>query len=356
MALYLWRRAKGKPWIIRGTHPAVAGESIWKSTGTAEKALAEHLRSKEEQKLWRRFTHGPESVITFEEALTSYLEVKGPKENDSEYLEKLLDHFEGTVLGDIDQAAADAAAAKLVGPKAGPSTKRRAVFTPLAAVLNHAARRKWCSPPKFERPAEPPPRVRFLSWQEADRLIAVCGPRMAALLTFLLYTGCRVGEAFALDWSRDVDLTARTATFRETKNGRSRTVTLRAPVLAALANMPHRDGAVFRVWWPGEFKVGIKKGLGPPYAENAKLRIARQLKRAGISDFHPHDCRHHWATWFYAETRDLTRLKALGGWQNLDMVERYAHVIPVDATVPIRLSDDVQRAKSVHSDVRKIVG
>ncbi|MDP3370958.1 MAG: tyrosine-type recombinase/integrase, partial [Brevundimonas sp.] len=50
------------------------------------------------------------------------------------------------------------------------------------------------------------------------------------------------------------------------------------------------------------------------------------LKRAGLTNFTPHDCRHTWATWHYRENRDLTALMKLGGWKSVAMVMRYAHV------------------------------
>jgi hypothetical protein len=48
-------------------------------------------------------------------------------------------------------------------------------------------------------------------------------------------------------------------------------------------------------------------------------------KRAGIKDFHPHDCRHVFATWHYAHNRDLTALMKLGGWRDIKSVSRYTH-------------------------------
>ena len=50
------------------------------------------------------------------------------------------------------------------------------------------------------------------------------------------------------------------------------------------------------------------------------------LKRAGIRDFTPHDCRHTWASWHSRANRDLTALMELGGWKSVSMVMRYAHV------------------------------
>lgn len=57
-----------------------------------------------------------------------------------------------------------------------------------------------------------------------------------------------------------------------------------------------------------------------------KNAFAGACRRAEISDFHPHDCGHTWATWHYAKNRDLGALMRLGGWKSERMVMRYAHV------------------------------
>jgi integrase len=61
----------------------------------------------------------------------------------------------------------------------------------------------------------------------------------------MLYTGARCGEALWLDW-RNVDLQRRQVMFENTKNGDSRGVPLNQRVVAELANLPHREGEVFR--------------------------------------------------------------------------------------------------------------
>ena len=50
------------------------------------------------------------------------------------------------------------------------------------------------------------------------------------------------------------------------------------------------------------------------------------LKRAKMEDFTPHDCRHTWATWAYASTRDLTYVMSQGGWSELEILKRYTHL------------------------------
>jgi integrase len=64
--------------------------------------------------------------------------------------------------------------------------------------MTHAAKPKLCDKPAFERPKQPRGRVRWITFEEADRLIASCAPHLVPLVTFMLFTGCRIGEALAL--------------------------------------------------------------------------------------------------------------------------------------------------------------
>ena len=114
-------------------------------------------------------------------------------------------------------------------------------------------------------------------------------------------------------------------TFGKTKNGEARGVPLHPRVIAALANIKHRSGEVFR------------RPDGKPYARprsiddtsagsRIKNAFAGAVRRAGLTNFTPHDCRHSFATWHYAANRDLGALQRLGGWKSIQMVMRYAHV------------------------------
>ena len=78
-------------------------------------------------------------------------------------------------------------------------------------------------------------------------LIAAAASHLKPLLTFLLCTGARLSEAVYLEW-RDVDLIGARAIFwpDRTKSKRRRNVHLPPRIIAALANLPHRDGMVFR--------------------------------------------------------------------------------------------------------------
>jgi site-specific recombinase XerD len=52
----------------------------------------------------------------------------------------------------------------------------------------------------------------------------------------------------------------------------------------------------------------------------------KALARAGISDFRWHDLRHTWASCHVQNGTPLQVLKELGGWADLTMVLRYAHL------------------------------
>jgi len=240
------------------------------------------------------------------------------------YLNKVIAYFGTTPLARLDQDAIDRGARTLY-PNVSNSTRIRQFYGPVSAVLRHAAKRGWCSTPIIERPKTPKPRIRSLKLDEANRLIDACADHLRPLVIFLIYTGARAGEALWLDW-RDVDLDRGHVTFPKTKNGDPRGVPLPQRVIDALTKLPHRTGEVFR----------RPDGLAyqRPHDEDDENRSAGSriktafrgaCRRAGIKDFHPHDCRHVFATWHYAYNRDLTALMKLGGWSNIKSVSRYTH-------------------------------
>lgn len=292
------------------------------STKVADRSQAEAIRTKREWEILTRQLGGSRSTATFLEAANSYLENGG----EGRFVEPLLHHFKTKPLAEIGQAEVEACARRIY-PGCGPATVNRQVFTPISAILTHGAQRKLCDKPSFERPPQPRGRVRWLNFEEADRLIASCAPHLAPLVTFLLFTGARVGEALELDW-REVDLTRGSVIFLETKNGDRRGVPLHPRALAALANLRHRAGAVFLRPPRRTDKTPGAKPYATKVDEGGQIKTAFRgaCRRAGIADFHPHDCRHTWATWHYAANRDLAGLMKLGGWRTVQMVLRYAHV------------------------------
>jgi len=318
MPLGLVRRPESPYWIMRGT---VRGIRVEESTGLADKRQAEIVRAKREAEIVEQSIHGRRITATFAQAVVSYLEAGGAKR----YLDRVLEHFGTTPLVRIDQEAIERGARK-VYPNVSAATQNRQFFTPTVAVLKHAARRGKCAMPVIERPDEgikPPPR--WLRPDEAERLIAACAPHLRPLVIFLIYTGARIGEALWLDW-REVDLARSHVTFARTKNGEPRGVPLAERVVVALANLPHRDGEVFRTQAGRPYARPVAKGDASGGAGGCiRGTFVAACRRAGIEDCHPHTCRHTFATWHYAQHRDLNALMDIGGWKSVSMVMRYAH-------------------------------
>lgn len=347
MALKISRR--GKTWYVRGT---VRGQAVYETTGTDERARAEAYRAKREAQLWDRSVFGERAAVPFVQAVVTYLEHRKPGPGDTRRVERLAEHFRGVPLARIDQNAVDRAIKALCAATASPATHLRSVVIPLTAVMMFAAKRGWCDRPVFDRPRQAKGRTAWLAPRAAEALRDHAGARLRPLIVFLLGTGARVAEALDLDWG-DVDLRRGSCVLRDTKNGKDRIVHLPPAALVALANLPEREGAVFR------------RPDGQPYADKEreeggqfKRAWANACRRAGLGKWEraaathpaletvaegrpvtpviwrpaitPHGLRHSWATWYYLTTQDALRLMHRGGWSSLALVERYAHLATSD--------------------------
>jgi integrase len=174
----------------------------------------------------------------------------------------------------------------------------------------------------------------------------------------MLYTGARLAEVLALDWT-NVELQQRRVAFLDTKNGDSRGVSLHPRAFEALANLKSaRQGRVFRR--PDGEPYAPKENQGAQIKtawRGACARAGLMEKRAGKDGkeilrprFTPRDLRHTWATWLYAEGRDIRVLMQLGGWRTIAMATRYTHVNPDHLAPAIRR---LPSAKSVQVKKRK---
>ncbi|MFT5220953.1 MAG: integrase [Planctomycetota bacterium] len=68
--------------------------------------------------------------------------------------------------------------------------------------------------------------------------------------------------------------------------------------------------------------------VGNPLAKANTKAWRHALVRAGIENFRWHDLRHTWASWHAQNGTPLHILQELGGWSDIRMVQRYAHLAP----------------------------
>jgi integrase len=183
----------------------------------------------------------------------------------------------------------------------------------------HLARDEWGWLERFPRIRmlrEPKRRIRFLSREEADRLINALPPHLQPVVQFALATGCRMGEILNLEWCR-VDFARRVAWLDPgtTKNGDGRGLPLNKEALLSLRQVKgHHER------WCFTYKGKRMDRVGSSWK--------RTLKRLGITDFRFHDLRHTWASWHVMNGTSLQELMELGGWKSYEMVLRYAHLAP----------------------------
>lgn len=339
MPLRLVRYAKRSPhWYLRGS---IRGQGVFETTGTDERERAEEIRAKREVELLERSVFGAGTTVTFPEAASSYIDAGGEKRFLGAYDETakkwtlLIGHFETTKICNIGQMEADEAAKALL-PKAGHATRKRHVYGPLKAVLNHADKKGWGRAAKIDSPKVQPVTHKWATPEWFNALLPHCAPRVRRFVLIAAYTGRRLSEVLRLDWDADIDLNQRTIVFRRTKNKKMKTVHIPDTLLVELATVPEAE----------------RRGLLFPWSDknNIHKRLRTACAAAKIPYLSPHQLgRHTFATWLriYAK-RDLRGVMEDGGWDSIASVARYSHVTPGESVDAVNLLPAVQNVCSAN--------
>lgn len=317
------REGKSPNHRIRGTYLGVA---VDRSAGTHKRSVAEQQRKALEAAIERgEYPEKPkQNAAIFLSAAVAYMKAGRPRR----YVGKLISYFGETPLVEIDQDAIDAAALAIY-PNVTPATRNVAVYTPIGAILHHAGVDIVVRRPKGYKGN---PKTLFLLPPDAFAIINAANaidPEMGRLLSFLLYTGCRIGEALAMDWMR-VDLEHRTAYVETSKNDDPRTVRLTQEVCELLA--PHRKaaGKVFRFHQGGHrnfiFLNAKVTACGLPAIKRPRRGQRMQIPPYRFEWVSFHTWCHTWATWMrrYGGA-DLQALVATGRWRDPRSAARYTH-------------------------------
>jgi integrase len=163
--------------------------------------------------------------------------------------------------------------------------------------------------------AEPKRRVRWLTNEEADRLIQELPHHLADMARFTLATGLREANVVRLEWSQ-VDLERECAWIHPDQAKARKAIPV--PLNADAMTVIRRQSGIHPT------RVFTFKGNPVTRANNHAWRKA--LARAGIDNFRWHDLRHTWASWHVQKGTPLHVLQELGGWSDYEMVRRYAHL------------------------------
>ena len=245
----------------------------------------------------------PVSDPTVSEVLNGYTQerTQAPHSRALEYSCKAIERH----LGDLPvrllgraQVAQYIAARRKEGP-GGASARHRTAPKPLSdgtlirelGVLRRAA--QWAveegwiaTAPKIERPPAPPPRERWLTHQEAEKLLAAAqAAHIKVFIALALWTAARTTALLELTWDR-VDLDGRVISLGAGR-GRKRRATV--PIVDDLHEVLTPAHAAATSSFVVEF-------AGAPVA-SIKTGFRAAAARAGLKDVTPTVCRHTAPTW-----------------------------------------------------------
>ena len=224
----------------------VAGQRVRRRAQSNDVRLARKEAALLEADILNTAWHGERrGVRTLAEATVAYFDVEPRSDATKKRYNRVLRAVGDAKIADITQDTVTTLRNKLLRPGHKPATVTREIINPIRAVMRLAQERGWCNALKSRVPAETEGRTLYLLPEEVDRLMAAAAPHLRPLLTFLVGTGARMSKVLELEW-RDVDLVGARAIFWRTKGGKRRNAHLPPAVIAALANLPDREGRVFR--------------------------------------------------------------------------------------------------------------
>lgn len=310
----LVKRSGSAYWYCRFTAPD--GRRVFQTTRTADKRQAQEYEARLKARLWREQQLG-ESQAIWPEAVVSWLKSTTHKDrrNVEQRLRWLDAHLGGLALREINAQVLHRIRSEKLADGVSAATVNRHLAI-VSAVLRHAQKAGWIeSVPAIPRMKEPEGRIRYLSPDEAQQLIDRLTGHMKDMVEFALATGLREQNICGLAWDR-VDMARRLAWVAadSSKSGKP----IRAPLGEWAVQVLARRQGIHPEW------VFTYRGRKLTRCNNTAFRAA--IADIGWTDVSFHTLRHTWASRHVMNGTPLQALKELGGWSDLRMVLRYAHL------------------------------
>jgi integrase len=302
------------------------GRSREQSTGTRDRSKAEIALAKFIQQ--RRRTTGPRdpSEILVTDLLTEYAEQQGPKVaapiRIACAIMPLAEFFEGRSVTDV---TTQICMAYEKWRRLSAGTVRRELGV-LRASINHAYRNgRITRPVAVDLPPPPPGRDRWLTRQEAARLLRAAKTPQARLymplfILIALYTGRRKQAILSLRWPQ-VDLVAGKINFNPP--GRNETNKRRGVVKISPRLLPHLKRARLR-----GTELGYVLHVNGERLGDIKTGFKGACRRADIEGVSPHTLKHTAATWLMQAGTPLWEAAGFLATSVETLERRYAHHHP----------------------------
>jgi integrase len=312
----LFKRKNSDNWYFKFT---IKRRTVYRSTGTSDKIKAQEIAARAHAEAFDQLRMGQKPRYLWQDAVIRWIDESQHRsiETEKSHLRWLSRHLDGKYLDEITQDTIELIIkAKLT--EAGTTRVNRTTGI-ISAILNKA-HKKWGwsdSVPYIRKFKEDKKRIRFLTREEASRLIKELPEHTRPIAIFSLATGLRKRNVTHLEWSQ-VDLERRIAWVHadQSKNGKAIRVPLNEDAMTILRQQIGRHPSF----------VFTYNGEAIDEVNTKAFRDA--LKRAGIKNFRWHDFRHTWASWHVQAGTPLNALQELGGWSDHEMVLRYAHLAP----------------------------
>lgn len=317
------------------------GERIRRTLGTADEEEARKNCAKLRAELWEEQRKPVNERYTFTDAVGLWLET-GKKDLSDRY------RINAFKIGDKPLAEIDEPYLSTILKRYKGSTRNR-VINLLHAILNCAVRKKWITEvPHMEKVSNGEGSIRWLTLEEWESLQQHLPPHLLQMARFAIATGLRENNVIGLMW-RKVDMRRKVVWVdpNETKGGNPISVPLSDEAMQVLRDQIGKHDKFVFVYEKPKKKDDDEEGKeGKPVTKTSTKAWKKALVRAGIdvvtkkrktkdgeqeylsSTFRWHDLRHTWASWHIMSGTPLEVLQKLGGWENIEMVHRYAHLDP----------------------------
>lgn len=270
----------------------------------------------------------PSGGVTLAEVLDWYIANRGGElvRLDSAELgvKHLKEFFGSTLADDVRLDTQDRYRAHRRAKGVTDETVRRELSVLSAAMVRAAKHDKIAAAPPILSIAKAPARDRWLTRQEAAKLLRQIrrdgrGNHLLLFTRLALWTGQRTGVILSLTWDR-VDFDRARIAFpvpgRKVTNKRSTTVPIEPHMVrmlrAAKRKADKRGSGPFVIQWKGQPVERVARGF------------RRHAKAAGLSDVSPHTLRHTFATWAALAGEPLFLIGKTMGQSVVSMTEKYA--------------------------------